>query len=135
MQVGLWIVDLMHSGASANLGEDGVQLFKPHAQYVSGLQWMNSGTAPASLLTSSYDGSVVLMDVEAEQFRLVAVHADDEFSAMGVQGPELALLGDAQVRCMNVSLSVAVLVACKPWFSLNESRGSHCMQAADRFVR
>lgn len=59
---------------------DGVFLFRPHAQYVCGLKWARSG-APR-LLSASYDGSVRCLDAAAGQW--VELYEDpdgEEFSA------------------------------------------------------
>jgi WD40 repeat protein len=47
---------------------NGVHLFKPHSSVISTLIWNTNGT---SLLSSSYDGSVRLLDIESQVFEEV----------------------------------------------------------------
>jgi WD40 repeat protein len=72
-QVALWAVDYSPDGDAGSSsgapdggeGEDfvGVVKFSPHSEYVSALAWLGRGRG-AKLLSSSYDGSVRLLDVE-----------------------------------------------------------------------
>ena len=80
--------------------ENDIIMCKPHGQYVSGLHWMyGTPTACPHLLTCSYDGSVVLLDVKEGKFILIHADKENEYSAMGVT-PDgcTAYLGDPQVR-------------------------------------
>lgn len=69
--LGIWNVD-QFGGSITNDDDDdannGVHLFKPHSSVISTLTWNTSGT---SLLSSSYDGSVRLFDVESQVFEEV----------------------------------------------------------------
>ena len=68
--LGIWNVD-QFGGSIADDDDDannGVHLFKPHGGVISTLTWNTSGT---SLLSSSYDGSVRLFDVESQVFEEV----------------------------------------------------------------
>jgi hypothetical protein len=58
--------------------EDGVLLLKPHASYVSGLQWLSDGSS-ATLYTCAYDGVVRRLDTAAASF--VEVRARSTVSA------------------------------------------------------
>lgn len=61
-----------------NGANDGVFLFKPHAQYICGLKWAQTG-APR-LLSGSYDGSIRCLDAGAGQWTEL-FSGDDELSA------------------------------------------------------
>ncbi|CAN0214617.1 unnamed protein product, partial [Discosporangium mesarthrocarpum] len=68
--VGIWTLD------SSDEGEDGVFLFKPHTRSVPRLEF-----DPADghkLLSTSYDGTVRRMDVEAGAFEQVYANEEDE---------------------------------------------------------
>ena len=78
--VGIWNVD---SRAKADdddnsTSNDGVHLFKFHSGSCSSLQWTPSGDA---LFSSSYDGTVRLLDVASEKFEQVfaTYDSDDKF--------------------------------------------------------
>jgi WD40 repeat protein len=60
--VGLWKIDAL------NDENDGVSLFRPHKSVVSHLEWTPEGD---KLFSFSYDGTVRLMDVEAQAWRQV----------------------------------------------------------------
>lgn len=67
--LGIWNVDQF--GSKTTNDDDvnnGVHLFKPHRSVISTLTWNTSGT---SLLSSSYDGSVRLFDIESQVFEEV----------------------------------------------------------------
>jgi len=67
--VGIWNVDKL-----GDIG--GVHLFKPHSGAVSSLSWTSRGQ---SLLSSSYDGTVRLFDVERQSFKeIFATYSDDD---------------------------------------------------------
>ena len=74
--LGFWNVDQYGVDESGgNAATDGVHLFKPFDRVISSLVWNNSGT---SLLSSSYDGSVRLFDVNKQVFEEVfATYSDD----------------------------------------------------------
>ena len=56
--------------------------FPIHSEYISALQWLGEGSAHA-VATASYDGSVRVLDVNAESFDLVGGLPEDiEISAM-----------------------------------------------------
>ncbi len=68
--------------------------FPIHAQYVSGVRWLGQRATPSLLASSSYDGSVRMLDVEAGLFTkvrlidgfgiMVGVHASWQgFSFLG----------------------------------------------------
>jgi len=59
--VGIWNVD----AASNEDGTNGVHLFRPHNRVVSNVEWTSSGDR---LLSSSYDGSIRMFDVQKEVF-------------------------------------------------------------------
>lgn len=83
--VGIWRVNAEEREGSC----DGVHVFAPHAQYVSGLVWgQRSGN---QLLTASYDGSVRRLDVEKGMFSLVHSDEDVEYSALNSSGSVLYL--------------------------------------------
>ena len=74
--LGIWNVDQYNSMQGGSGGTDGVHLFKPHTACVSTLAWNQSGT---SLLSSSYDGTVRLFDVNKQVFEEVfATYSDDD---------------------------------------------------------
>lgn len=58
--IGFWDIDKQNDDAS-----NGVHLFKPHANVVSNLSWTKNGQ---KLMSSSYDGSVRLFDLNTEVF-------------------------------------------------------------------
>jgi len=69
--LGIWNVDQNDDDDDDDDDDDannGVHLFKPHSRVISTLTWNTSGT---SLLSSSYDGSVRLFDVESQVFEEV----------------------------------------------------------------
>ncbi len=72
--VGLWRVD------AHDEEYDGVLSFTPHSQYISGLAW----DSDASLITSSYDGSVRKLDVVKGCFAFTWGDEEMEYSAMSV---------------------------------------------------
>ena len=74
--LGFWNVDQYGVKERTNTAAtDGVHLFKPHSRVTSSIVWNNSGT---SLLSSSYDGSVRLFDVNKQVFEEVfATYSDD----------------------------------------------------------
>lgn len=55
---------------------DGVFLFRPHAQYICGLKWAPTG-APR-LLSASYDGSIRCLDAAAGEWTELFADPDDE---------------------------------------------------------
>jgi len=74
--LGIWNVDQYGNKQGGSGGTDGVHLFKPHTACVSTLAWNQSGT---SLLSSSYDGTVRLFDVNKQVFEEVfATYSDDD---------------------------------------------------------
>ena len=83
--VGIWRVNAEEKEDSC----DGVHVFAPHAQYVSGLVW--GERSDGQLVTSSYDGSVRRLDVEKGVFSLVHSDEDVEFSAMSTSASVLYL--------------------------------------------
>ena len=72
-------VSLWHADREVEHPTDGVFLFKPHLQYVSGLAWHAHHTR--ALYTASYDGTVRVMDVEQEHWALVHSSEESEYSA------------------------------------------------------
>ena len=100
VQVGLWAHDPFDPDKAelAALAEDGVLLLHPHQQYVSGLAWLTAGSAGSNLVTSSYDGSVLLCDVDKAHFRVLHDNPADELSAMGSQDSNVLLTADNLVR-------------------------------------
>ena len=66
--LGLWNVD-------STAENDGVYLFKPHSGAVSSLVWDNTGS---SLLSSSYDGTVRLFDINRQTFDAVFASYDEQ---------------------------------------------------------
>ncbi len=83
--VGLWRVNAEEKEGSC----DGVHVFAPHAQYVSGLVW--GERSENQLVTASYDGSVRRLDVEKGVFSLIHSDEDVEFSALNTSGSVLYL--------------------------------------------
>ena len=76
--VGIWSIGRADAGDDNAENKESILLFRPHTQYVSGLQWRGG-----SILTSSYDGTVRLVDVETATWRCVNVtNDDDEYSCM-----------------------------------------------------
>jgi len=71
--VGLWDVE------NASAPDNGVHLFSPHTKPVNCLSWDLANCA--NLLTTSYDGSVRLLDAEKQEFSLV--YAEEEFISWG----------------------------------------------------
>jgi WD40 repeat protein len=72
-------VSLWHADRQEDHITDGVFLFKPHSQYVSGLAWHPHRSS--HLLSASYDGSVRCLDVDAEHFSLLHCSDSHEYSA------------------------------------------------------
>ena len=63
-------------------GGDCKSSFLIHHEYISGLQWLGQGSAHAAV-TSSYDGSVRVLDMNTESFNLIKGLPDDiEISAL-----------------------------------------------------
>jgi hypothetical protein len=83
--VGIWRVDAQEENSSS----DGVFLFEPHYQYVSGLVW--GPRSNSRLYTSSYDGSVRCLDVEKGCFTLAQSDEEVEYSSMNILGDVLYL--------------------------------------------
>jgi WD40 repeat protein len=79
--LGIWNVDQYSGSMTTTNGDDdandnnGVHLFKPHSSVISTLIWNTSGT---SLLSSSYDGSVRLFDIESQVFEEVFATYDND---------------------------------------------------------
>merc|ERR1719163_1453528 len=73
---------------------DGVFLFRPHTQYISGIHWLPASSS--SLLSSSYDGTVRKLDLQKQTFLCVyGSEEEDEFSAMCCSSNESTVyLGD-----------------------------------------
>ncbi|GHP04386.1 hypothetical protein PPROV_000314000 [Pycnococcus provasolii] len=72
--------DSSSASTATPLGDDGVLVFRPHAQYISGMSWDSS----IGLVTSSYDGTARMLDVSASMWQpLVNATSEElEFSAM-----------------------------------------------------
>ena len=66
--LGLWNVD-------SSAENDGVHLFKPHSGAISSLAWDSTGS---SLLSSSYDGTVRLFDINRQTFDAVFASYDEQ---------------------------------------------------------
>ena len=99
VQLGLWV----HDPASVSeeldaLGQDGVLLTALHRQYISGLHWLPDGSTSCRLVTSSYDGSVLLFDAAAERVRVLRDDDSDELSCLGCKDSSTLLTGDNLVR-------------------------------------
>jgi hypothetical protein len=79
--LGIWNVDQYNTASleSSKRGKisttDGVHLFKPHSGPISTLSWNESGS---KLLSSSYDGTVRMLDVEKQVFHEVFATYNDE---------------------------------------------------------
>lgn len=72
MQIGFWWQDPDMPGATAGLGQqDGVIMMAPHHSYISGLAWLRTDPCAISVVTCSYDGAILSLDVEAAQHRVV----------------------------------------------------------------
>ena len=97
--VGIWRVNAEEREDSC----DGVHVFAPHNQYVSGLVW--GERSERQLFTASYDGSVRRLDLEKGCFSLVHGDEDVEYSAMNVAdnrvflGTNTGYLDAIDVRC------------------------------------
>ena len=76
--LGIWNVDQYAANGSSKCTTDGVHLFKTNGGAISSLAWNASGT---SLLSSSYDGSVRLFDVNKQVFEEVfaTYDTDDQY--------------------------------------------------------
>ena len=76
--LGIWNVDQYAANDSSKCTTDGVHLFKTNGGAISSLAWNASGT---SLLSSSYDGSVRLFDVNKQVFEEVfaTYDTDDQY--------------------------------------------------------
>jgi hypothetical protein len=46
-------------------------MMQPHRHYVSGLAWLSTSGTAGNLVTCSYDGSILMLDVEAARHLLV----------------------------------------------------------------
>ncbi|KAK3278453.1 hypothetical protein CYMTET_13611, partial [Cymbomonas tetramitiformis] len=94
--VGLWDVN-----NAEGIAEDGVLLFKPHLQYVSGLRWAGAPSGGSCQLYScSYDGSVRRLDPETAQFLEVYGSDEDEYSAMDLaRDGSILYIGDNDGAC------------------------------------
>jgi WD40 repeat protein len=99
MQLGLWIHDPFdpENVELSRLGEDGVLLLHPHEQYISGMEWLHTGSNACQLITSSYDGSVLLLDAVTEKFLVLHRDTSDELSAIGCRDSNCILTGDNMV--------------------------------------
>ncbi len=86
-QVSLWDVD--HTPVAEDDDTDGVLSFAVHAQFVSALHWAGgSSSSSAKLYTSSYDGTIRILDPGAGAFLRAEVQGlgpEDELSAMDVR--------------------------------------------------
>ncbi|KAG2436241.1 hypothetical protein HXX76_006552 [Chlamydomonas incerta] len=62
-RVSMWDVDSDESGPAAET--DGVLMFAPHGEYVSGMRWLGRQAAVGAnrLITASYDGSLRALDL------------------------------------------------------------------------
>ena len=100
--VGIWRVNAEEREGAC----DGVHVFAPHAQYVSGLVWGERSNS--QLVTASYDGSVRYLDVESGVFSLAYSDDDAEFSAMNMSehvvylGTNTGYLDAIDLRCPDV---------------------------------
>ncbi|PNH10915.1 WD repeat domain-containing protein [Tetrabaena socialis] len=79
-RVSLWDVEGQESGAAADT--DGVLMFSPHGEYVSGMRWLGREAAvgPCRLITASYDGSlrkINTLHLEPSSCQLLASSASD----------------------------------------------------------
>ncbi|KXZ50254.1 hypothetical protein GPECTOR_17g892 [Gonium pectorale] len=98
-KVALWDVDGGEDGPAAD--SDGVLLFSPHGEYVSGLRWLGRDAAvgPCRLITAAYDGSLRALDLGGAGTWLQLPAPGDpreaEFSALDVSPDgRTAYLGD-----------------------------------------
>ncbi|GFR49809.1 hypothetical protein Agub_g11749 [Astrephomene gubernaculifera] len=99
-KVSLWDVDVAEESAAAET--DGVFMFTPHGEYVSGMRWLGRGAAvgPSRLITASYDGSLRALDLGGAGTWLQLPAPGDprdgaEFSALEVTSDgRTAFLGD-----------------------------------------
>jgi hypothetical protein len=72
MQLGLWLQDPLAASATVDLGQqDGVLIMHAHRQFVSGLAWMSSQTSADSVISCSYDGSILLLDAASARHHVV----------------------------------------------------------------
>jgi hypothetical protein len=99
-QLGFLCTDPFASSSEASeLGQDGVLLTSPQRQYISGLHWLPEGGGASRLVTSSYDGSIVVCDPAAEQFRVLQDIDGEDLSSLGCRDSTCLLTGDSLVRC------------------------------------
>lgn len=102
--------------AEGDGGEDGVLVFAPHSEYISGLKWAGgSGAGAAKLFTAAYDGSVRRLDAERSVFTLAWGDEEMEYSCMEVS-PDGATcwLGDKDGDLDIVDLRAGKRVNAKP---------------------
>ncbi|GLC55664.1 hypothetical protein PLESTB_001012300 [Pleodorina starrii] len=98
-KVSLWDVDVGEDGPAADT--DGVLMFTPHSEYVSGMRWLGREAAvgPCRLITAAYDGSLRALDLGGAGRWLELPAPGDprvsEFSALEVSPDgRTAYLGD-----------------------------------------
>lgn len=85
--IGLWMCDPTSPDRDElrAAGDGGVFTSAPHRSYVSGICWLPGRAAAApQLLSCSYDGSLLLLDVATATSMLVHAHPEREFSAMAL---------------------------------------------------
>ena len=75
-------VSFWHASRALDDPSDGVYLFKPHQQYVSGLAWAPGGME--AVLSASYDGTIKCLDLERREFRCLYHEAEHEISAFAL---------------------------------------------------
>ena len=77
-EIAMWRIQ----GGGGNEAEEAKSSFPIHSEYISSLQWLG-GNAAHEAVTTSYDGSVRVLDLNAESFELVGGLPDDiEISSM-----------------------------------------------------
>ena len=82
-------VSLWHADRPRDDPSDGVYLFRPHRQYVSGLTWCPSSSQ--AVISSSYDGTIKCLHLERQAF-VTLYNSDHEISAFTAAAPRAATL-------------------------------------------
>ncbi|GLI61161.1 hypothetical protein VaNZ11_003447 [Volvox africanus] len=105
-RVSLWNVDAAESGPAEET--DGVLMFSPHSEYISGMRWLGREAAigPCRLISASYDGSFRALDLGGSgtwlELPAPGDPRDNEFSSLDVTADgRTAYLGDP---CGNVDI-------------------------------
>lgn len=122
--VGFWGVGRKGGHGDSGGGADLFCSIKVHDQYISAITWLQGGE-PHVLATSSYDGSVRMLDVNAAAFHLLKGLPEVRVGKRVAQGEGERADGAESAGCQHAASSLVCLGYCgtfaalyfKPWWA------------------